>query len=116
MQIEVVLPNRDNLLLPGAYVQVALPLAASKALTIPANALLVRGEGLRVAVVDAAGTITLRPVKVGRNYGESMELLEGVDAKDQLVLNPPDSLKDGDKVVVAPPPAPAAKAPTAKGK
>jgi RND family efflux transporter MFP subunit len=115
MQIEVVLPNRENLLLPGAYVQVALPLAATKALTIPANALLVRGEGLRVAVVDAAGTIALRPVKVGRNYGESMEVMEGVGAKDQLVLNPPDSLNDGDKVVVAPPPAPAAKAQAAKG-
>ena len=116
MQVEVVLPNRDNLLLPGAYVQVALPLQASKAITIPANALLVRGEGLRVAVVDAAGTVTLRPIKVGRNYGQSMEVLEGVGAKDQLVLNPPDSLNDGDKVVVAPPPAPAAKAETAKAK
>jgi RND family efflux transporter MFP subunit len=116
MQVEIVLPNRENLLLPGAYVQVALPLQASKAITIPANALLVRGEGLRVAVVDAEGTVTLRPVKVGRNYGQSMELLEGVGAKDQLVLNPPDSLNDGDRVVVAPPPAPAAKAETPKVK
>ena len=110
MQVEVVLPNRDNLLLPGAYVQVALPLQASKSLTIPANALLVRGEGMRVAVVDAAGAVTLRPVKVGRNYGQSMEVLEGIGARDQLVLNPPDSLNDGDQVVVAPPPAPADKA------
>src|SRR4029078_8066838 len=98
-------PNRDNLLLPGAYVQVALPLQASTALTISANALLGHGEGLRVAVVDAAGTVSLHPIKVGRNFGNNMEVLEGVGAKDQLVLNPPDSLNDGDKVLVVAPAA-----------
>ena len=55
MQIEVVLPNRDGVLLPGAYVQVVLPLQASKTLTITANALMIRGEGLRVAVLDSSG-------------------------------------------------------------
>ena len=105
MQVEIVLPNRDNLLLPGAYVQVSLPLQAGNLLTIPANALLVRGEGMRVAVVDAAGTVSLRPIKVGRNFGDSMEALEGVTARDQIVLNPPDSLDQGDKVSVAPPAA-----------
>ena len=101
MQVEVVLPNRDGTLLPGAYVQVALPLQASNVLTIPADALMVRGAGIRVAVVDVAGTVHLRPVKVGRNYGASMEVLEGVTTSDQLVLNPSDSLVDGDKVVIA---------------
>ena len=62
MQVEVALPNRDGALLPGAYVQVALPLAASQALTIPTNALLFRGEGTRVAVVDAQG-----PCSCGRS-------------------------------------------------
>ena len=47
--------------------------------------------------------ISLRPVKVGRNFGASMEALEGVGAKDQVVLNPPDSLNQGDKVIVAAP-------------
>ena len=108
MQIEVALPNRDGLLLPGAYVEVSLPLAASKTLTIPANALLIRAEGLRVAVLDDKSTIRIRPVKVGRNFGETVEVLDGVTTSDQLVLNPSDSLSEGDKVVVAPP-APAAK-------
>ena len=57
MQIEVTLANRDGVLLPGALVQVALPLQASKALVIPTNALLFRGEGMRVAVVDASGRV-----------------------------------------------------------
>ncbi len=100
MQVEVALPNKEGLLLPGAYVQVSLPLAASQALTIPANALMVRGEGMRVAVVDASGAVRLRSVKIGRNYGESMELIEGVTARDQLVLNPSDSLTEGDRVSV----------------
>ncbi|HEY4069028.1 MAG TPA: efflux RND transporter periplasmic adaptor subunit [Burkholderiaceae bacterium] len=105
MQVEIVLPNRNNLLLPGAYVQVTLPLQAGNAITIPANALLVRGKGMSVAVVDASGTVSLRPIKVGRNFGDSMEALEGVTVKDQIVLNPPDSINAGDKVAVAPPEA-----------
>jgi RND family efflux transporter MFP subunit len=102
MQIEVTLPNRDGALMPGAYVQVLLPLQSSEAMTIPTNALMVRGEGMRVAVVDKENRIRLRPIKIGRNYGESVEVLEGVSAADQLVLNPSDSLAEGDEVAIAP--------------
>ena len=88
--------------MPGAYVQVALPLAASKTLVVPTNALLFRGEGARVAIVDAAGKVRLRTVSIGRNFGESIELLEGIGANDRIVLNPSDSLADGDVVALAP--------------
>jgi multidrug efflux pump subunit AcrA (membrane-fusion protein) len=73
--------------------------------------LLFRGEGIRVAVVDAAGRIHLRPIKIGRNYGETVEVLDGVVGSDQLVLNPSDSLAEGDQVAIAPAPsaAPAVK-------
>lgn len=101
MQVEVSLPNKDGALLPGAYVQVSLPLAASKSLTIPGNALLFRAEGTRVAVVDAQGKVHLRPVSIGRNYGETVEVLDGISGTDRLVLNPSDSLAEGDVVVVA---------------
>jgi RND family efflux transporter MFP subunit len=113
MQIEVTLPNRDGVLMPGAYVQVLLPLQASRAMTIPTNALMIRGEGMRVAVVDHENRIRLRPIKIGRNYGESLEVLEGVAPTDRLVLNPSDSLAEGDPVAVAPP-AKSAAAPAAK--
>jgi len=102
MQIEVTLPNREGLLMPGAYVQVSLPLQASKALTIPTNAMMIRGAGMSVAVVDAQGRIALKTIKVGRNYGDSVEVLEGVAIEDQLVLNPSDSMAAGDQVAVAP--------------
>ena len=61
-----------------------------------------RGEGMRVAVVDAAGRVSLRPIKIGRNYGETVEVLDGVAGTDQLVLNPSDSLAEGDQVAIAP--------------
>ena len=100
MQVEITLRNRDGLLMPGAYVQVALPLPASNTLTIPTNALVIRSDGIQVAVVDAASRIHMQAVKIGRNYGRTVEVLDGVAATDRLVLNPADSLTEGDQIVV----------------
>jgi len=110
MQVEVSLPNKDGVLLPGAYVQVALPLTASASLSIPANALLFRGEGTRVAVIDAQGKVTLHAVTLGRNNGTTVEVTSGLQATDRLVLNPPDSLVDGDVVTTRQPATPKAPA------
>ena len=101
MQVEINLPNKDGMLLPGAFVQAALPLPASKSLVIPANALLFGKEGLSVAVVDQNGTVHRRPVQIGRNLGPTIEVLEGVSTSDRLVLNPPDSLAEGDHVTIS---------------
>ena len=100
MQVEVQLPNRDGVLLPGAYVQVALPLEASGATVISTNALLFRSEGLRVAAVESSGRVKLIAVKVGRNFGPNVEVLDGLKGDERLVLNPPDSMADGDIVSV----------------
>ncbi len=59
---------------------------------------------MRVAVVDAAGHVHLKVVTLGRNFGESVEVLDGLAANDRLVLNPPDSLAEGDVVALAPAP------------
>lgn len=114
MQVEVMLPNRDGALLPGAFVQVELVAAPSGTLTVPANALLFRGQGVLVAKVDGQGIVQLQPVHLGRNYGDSVEILDGLQGNEQVVLNPSDSLAAGDKVQVvadAKPAASAAKAP-----
>jgi RND family efflux transporter MFP subunit len=103
MQIEVALPNKDGVLLPGALVQVSLALQANQSLVIPTNALLFRGEGLRVAVVGTDNKVRLRQIRLGRNYGQTVEVLDGVAATDKLVLNPSDSLTDGDQVSIAQP-------------
>ena len=101
MQVEINLPNRDGSLLPGAYVQVDLPLAGAKTLVVPTNVLLFRGEGTRVALVDAASRVRLKPVTLGRNLGESIEVLGGIADGDRLVVNPSDSLAEGDSVALA---------------
>jgi RND family efflux transporter MFP subunit len=105
LQVEINLPNREGTLLPGAFVQVALPLQATAALVVPTNTLLFRAEGSMVAVVGADGKVALRRVTVGRNYGAETELLDGVAEGERLVLNPPDWIGDGQSVVVAPAPA-----------
>jgi len=101
MQVEINLPNRDGTLLPGAYVQVDLPLAGAKTLVVPTNVLLFRGEGTRVALVDGASRVRLKAVTLGRNLGESIEVLGGIADGDRLVVNPSDSLAEGDPVAVA---------------
>ena len=110
MQVEIALPNRDGTLMPGAFVQVELAAAPSGALTIPSNALLFRSQGVLVAKVDNAGNIRLQSVRLGRNYGEAVEVLEGLAGNETLVLNPSDSLAEGDKVQVVADAKPAASA------
>lgn len=102
MQVEIALANRGGALMPGAYVQVTLPLKASREIVISTNALIVRAEGMQVAAVDPAGKVKMLPVKLGRNFGQSVEVVEGLKGTEQLVLNPPDSLAEGDAVTVAP--------------
>jgi RND family efflux transporter MFP subunit len=102
LQVEVALPNREGVLLPGAYVQVQLPLAAGKDMMLTSNALMFRSEGVRVASVDSTGKVKLLAVRVGRNFGDRVEVLGGLKGDERLVLNPPDSLVDGDTVTVVP--------------
>ncbi|HSB21870.1 MAG TPA: efflux RND transporter periplasmic adaptor subunit [Burkholderiaceae bacterium] len=102
MQVEIALPNADGRLLPGAYVQVALPLASSGMLTMTTNTLMFRGEGTLVALVDETSKVRLRKVTLGRNFGDTFEVLDGLGESDRVVLNPPDWLADGQQVSVVP--------------
>lgn len=104
MQIEIRLPNQDGVLLPGAYAQVAIKatgVASQTALTVPSNTLLFRPEGIRVAIVGADGKVHLQPVSISRELGTTVELGSGVTTQDRLIVNPADSLNEGDVVSVA---------------
>jgi RND family efflux transporter MFP subunit len=93
--VEVDIDNPEGLLLPGAYVSVHLKLpAAIRSMTIPANTLLFRREGLRVGVVRD-GRAVLIPVSIGRDYGARVEILSGLRASDAIILDPSDSLENG---------------------
>ncbi len=105
LQVEIGVDNANGQLLPGAYVQVEMPLAQRNGLTVPVNALLMRGEGPRVAVVDDKGKATLVPVALGKDFGMKVEVLSGVTVADRVVLNPPDGLEEGDTLAVVEKPA-----------
>lgn len=98
---EVDVPNRNGALLPGGYSQVHLQVKVTGTrLTVPVNALLFRSEGLRAIVVDANHKTHLRQITVGRDYGTALEVLQGLDVNDWIVLNPADSLEEGQEVRV----------------
>jgi RND family efflux transporter MFP subunit len=93
--IEVDVDNPEGLLLPGAYVSVHLKLpSVMRSVTIPANTLLFRREGLRVAVVRG-NRAELTPVAIGRDYGARVEIVSGLRASDSIILDPSDSLESG---------------------
>jgi len=97
---EVDVPNKTGLLLPGGFAQVHLEVkAVGQPLQVPVNALLFRAEGLR-AVVIADGRTKLQRITVGRDYGNTLEVVDGLKADDWIVLNPPDSLEDNQHVNV----------------
>ncbi|WP_322102889.1 efflux RND transporter periplasmic adaptor subunit [Paraburkholderia sp. J41] len=102
LQVEITLPNHDGKLLPGAYVQAALHTDSKGLLTVPGNTLLFRAEGPRLAVVDANGKIKLKAVEIAQDLGQTLEIGHGIDPGDRIVVNPGDSIADGDTVVVVP--------------
>ena len=100
LNVEVDVVNSEHKLLPGQYAFIHLPIPpAASSMTLPSGALLFRGEGLRVGVVRD-GRVRLVPVEVGHDYGASVEITSGLSAHDQVILNPPDSLADGERVNV----------------
>lgn len=106
VQVEVALPNKEGKLLPGSYVEVGLPLSGSaKALLLPPNTLQFRQDGPRVAVVTDGDKVALRAVKLGRDLGRSVEVVAGLSPKDAVILNPHDTLEEGERVLAkeAPP-------------
>jgi len=96
--------NARGEILAGSYAQVRFTdSGAAPTLTLSANTLLFRAEGIRVGVVNADNKVELRAVKLGRDFGQTVEILEGVGAGDRVIINPPDSLANGLVVRVAPP-------------
>lgn len=100
LQAELELDNSRYHLLPGAYGEAhfKLPEGSTGSLRLPANTVLFRSEGLQVAVVDAQQRVHLRSIHQGRDFGGEIEVLDGIRESDQVVLNPPDSLRDGARV------------------
>jgi RND family efflux transporter MFP subunit len=101
MQVEIRVPNPTGALIAGSYVEVRLPINVDvRVLVVPTNVLLFRPDGTQIALVDSAGRVRLTPVKLGTDFGTDVEVLSGLNAGDRIILNPADSLADGDIVTI----------------
>jgi RND family efflux transporter MFP subunit len=109
---EVDVPNPKGELLPGAYAQVLFHLkTGTPPLTIPSNTLIFRTSATQVALAES-GKARLKTITLGRDLGNSLEVISGLEPGDSVILNPPDSLADGAAISIqqteAAPPAPTA--------
>lgn len=100
LNVEVDVPNPGGKLLPGAYVMVHFKVPTTGTnLTIPSNTLLFRAQGMQVGVVRE-GKVSLLPVKIAADHGETVEVASGLTKDDALVLDPSDSLTNGQPVKI----------------
>jgi RND family efflux transporter MFP subunit len=91
--------NDNDELLPGGYTEVHLKfLSQPNSVRIPVNALLFRAQGLQVGEVDSDSRVHLKSVSISRDYGNVVEINSGLETGTQIIINPSDSLIDGQKV------------------
>ncbi len=109
LQVDVEIDNADNALMPGTYVEIAFKMMPGNNLLIPTNTLIFGAGGPYVATVKN-DEVTKRKVTLGTDFGMQVEVRSGVTKEDWLILNPLDSVTDGQRVIVQiakPPAAPA---------
>jgi RND family efflux transporter MFP subunit len=98
--VEIHVDNRSGALFAGAFSEVHLSVPnAEPAYLIPVNTLIFRGNNLQVGVVKD-GKVQIRQVMPGRDFGSEIEIVHGLNADDQIILNPPDSIVSGETVEI----------------
>ena len=103
MLVQLAVENPKGELLPGAFATVRFDQAAmaDDAVAIPPGALIMGRHGAQVAVLDAGNRVRIRKVTIARDYGNVIQLGDGVSKGDRIIDSPPDGLADGDQVKVA---------------
>ena len=100
MLIEVAVPNPDGALFPGSFAEVTLSASRTNLpLAVPASAILFRTDGAQVAVVQPDNTLHLQKIVVGRDYGDRVEILQGVDDGATILAAPGDAAREGVKII-----------------
>jgi len=100
--VELHMDNPNNEIQPGSYAQVRLTSGSlGQIVTLPNNTLLFRAQGLQVGVVKPDNRVELRDIKVGRDFGTTIQIVQGVTPSDRVINNPSDSLTTGAIVHVA---------------
>ena len=101
--IEVQAPNPGGALLPGMYTDVDLSTPRKNPpLMIPADTLVMRSNGPQVAVVAPGGQVHFTPIQLGRDYGDQLEVLGGLEFGQRVVVNPSDAVREGVEVNAVP--------------
>ncbi len=101
-RVEIQLPSEQGKLVPGMYLSIRFRVQQNEpALMVPANTVDIRREGPRVAVVTADKKVNYRGVKLGRDFGKTVEILSGLSGDETLVINPVTDLLEGMPVEVA---------------
>jgi RND family efflux transporter MFP subunit len=101
LNVEVDVDNRDGKLLPGAYVFVHFKVPQQgRLLSLPSNALIFRAQGMQVGIVRN-GKVHLQHITIGKDNGASVEIASGLSPQDQVILDPSDSLTEGQSVKLA---------------
>ncbi|MCX5880823.1 MAG: efflux RND transporter periplasmic adaptor subunit, partial [Deltaproteobacteria bacterium] len=96
LPVELEADNPKGEILAGSYAKMRFIDVKMKAsLTLPANTVLFRPEGPQIGVVDADGKVSLRSVSIGRDFGQTIEIITGVSLQDRVIVNPSDSLLNG---------------------
>jgi len=104
LQVELDVPNPQGELFAGSYATVRFTQPPThNALAISDNAIIFRAQGTQVAIVGPDNKVELRDIKVGRDFGSTIEVLDGLQAGDRVINNPPDSIADGETVQIAQP-------------
>jgi RND family efflux transporter MFP subunit len=101
LRVEVDLPNKDFVLIPGMYVTVMFHLTPTTFVQVPASALLFRAGGPQVALIDKSDTVRFQDVSIARDNGNVVEIASGLADGDRVALNISNQIADGDKVTVA---------------
>jgi RND family efflux transporter MFP subunit len=104
--VQFQMDNSGAKLQPGDYAQVHFDLPADQgAIIIPASALMFRDSGMQVATVDANHRVTIKNVSLGRDFGTTVEITDGLSKTARIINDPPDVLQSGDTVQLAKPAA-----------
>jgi RND family efflux transporter MFP subunit len=104
LQVELQVDNKQGELFPGAYAEVHFKLPGSTStVRVPATALVFRAAGLQVATVQQGNVVKLQTVVQGRDFGTAVELTQGLSTNEVIIVDPPDSITDGQKVRIAKP-------------
>ena len=101
MLVQLSAVNTNAKLMPGGTASVKFALPASDALRVPPSTLIFGKEGLRIATVGEDMKVVLKPIKIARDFGNSIEIASGLSATDKIIESPPDGLLNGDLVKAA---------------